>query len=145
MICDFDGVKHYLNFVMAKGFVTGHGEFNYHKNWLEVGGGKLAFPSIGALDLGLRNFKNPLVIVSLAVAAIAIVTLVFYTAEVVAFVPVLKLITPAVIRAALFTWSEMTIAGLGMRAFGRLCNAELMNAWRKREVAPLPIGAVVYS
>lgn len=142
-INDFDGANHYFKFALAKGFVTAQGEFPYQKNWMETWGGRLVAPSVSPLDLGLKNIKNPIVIVALAVTAIVAVTIIFYTAEFFALFPFLKLITPGAVKLALFTLSETTIAGLGLRTFGRLSNEELMGPWRRREVAPLPLGAVI--
>lgn len=115
------------------------------QNPLERLGQLLSFPVTTPFNFILREIKNPLVIVSLTVSLVALATLVFYPAELflaaTSVVPFLAHAEAWMFKLALFVGVEVTIAGIGVRALGRVCNRALLDAWRMHAIVPIHIGA----
>jgi hypothetical protein len=145
----FESYRDYFNFVWAKGFynIKRQEQIQYPSNFLEKAGRGFLAPAFVPLDQLLQNIKNPLVITALTVTAIAIVTIAFYPATSASMIgtlfPFIFKIQPWMLKFAVFAAVELNILGIGIRTLGRLCNAELMQAWTRREVIPISIGAQV--
>jgi len=145
----FNSPLDYFKFAGAKGFCDSEQQhlLNHSKNSLEKLGDILIKPSTLFVDYTLKNIRNPLMITALTVAAIAVVTLIFYPATVVAAVgtalPFIFKIQPWMIKFALFTAVEANILGLGLRTLGRLTNSTLMTAWNAREIQAVAVGTQV--
>lgn len=143
----FDSWKQYFQFSLGREFVNRQtGEpFPVHSS-LEKVGHALASVVMKPLDLVMREFRNPAVIVALTVAMLAATSLVFYPVHTMAIAyklfPFLKAIQAHHVKAALFAVSQTVILGLGLRTVGRLSNPELMAAFQSREIIPLSIGTV---
>jgi hypothetical protein len=145
----FISFRDYVRFVGAKEFVQLPDErpFLYSKNALEKVGHVCVMPFLTPVDEALQNIQNPLVMTALTVAALAVVTIIFYPLEFVAglrkIAPFLFKISAEKIKMTTFISSQVCIAGLGLRALGRLFNPNLMSAWTRREVIPIAIGMQV--
>lgn len=147
MIARFETFKQYQDFALGRGFATKEKEFAYPKERLEKLGGYLVAPIFRPLDKTLQNVRNPLVILVLTVSAIAALTIAFYPAQFFSTLgkalPILLKITPAHVKFGLYAIFQATILGLGIRTFGRLNNEELVAAWNRGELRPIPLGAVL--
>ena len=151
MINSFLSFRDYSRFATAREyFLKDHPRpFEYSKNFLERIGDILLKPTLGPVDLLLRNIKNPLTILALAVTAIFITTIIFYPAEAAkaatTLAPFLVHVEPWMTKFALFSAMNVNILGLGLRTLGRLCNKELMPAWeaQPRAIKPIAIGTAI--
>lgn len=145
----FDSYIDYFRFSCAKGFynLTDEKEVAYPKNILEKVGNKILAPIVVPMDRLLKNIRNPLVIVALTIAAIAIATIAFYPEVVAAAIgtalPFLLKIEPWMLKFAVFSAIELNILALGLRTLGRLCNKDLMQAWKNKEIDSFAIGTFV--
>lgn len=149
MIRDFNSVKEYFQFAMAKGFkhVASETVFAYEKSPIEKLGHAIAAPIVRFTDATLRNLKNPVFITASTVVAIVVVSAAFYPAQTLAIIgmvapPLLK-IKAWMVKFAVFSLCEATIIGVAVRTFSRLSNETLMSAWRRRELVPISIGDLI--
>lgn len=136
----FASFKSYCRFAMAREFVhkeTGS-PFIYAKKRLEKIGDLLASPLIKPGDFVLKNIRNPLFVTAAVIIGLALTTLLFYPA----IIPSLVLFTFTV-KAGIFLLCQSTILGIGLRTLGRLGHPELMSAWDRQKLAPVPIGAIL--
>jgi membrane-bound ClpP family serine protease len=143
----FLSCEDYFRFSLAKSFQTANGElFNYNKNRLDTVGSVVFKPLSIFVDHTLRNIRNPLMITVLTIIAIAATTFAFYPTFVLTSIgkilPLALQLQPWVVKLAVFTAIEIQILGLGLRTLGRLSNPVLIQAWIKREISPLSIGAL---
>lgn len=137
----FSTFREYARFAMAREFIYADpdkGDFRYHKNKIERLGDFLVAPLFSPSDKLLSNIRNPALIASLTALALFANTAAFY---------------PSVVEKIFsYTWllhdgsfylSTATILGLGMRTLGRLhpLDNDLMQAWDKKELIPVPLGA----
>lgn len=142
----FPSWRNYFQFALAREFVTTdeNQPYVYERNWMETVGQNISRPLVNPVNFLLREIKNPLVILALTVSAIAVVSLVFYPAQFLGVVytvlPFLSKVQPWMVKAALFVGVEATIAAIGLRAFGRMCNQDLRRAWHANEIRALQIG-----
>ncbi|MBA3721061.1 MAG: hypothetical protein H0W88_01500 [Parachlamydiaceae bacterium] len=145
----FNSVKDYGLFVGAKCFydIRNGQEFAYRNNVFEKIGEGCISPFTIPTDVALLNIKNPLMITTLTIVAIAIVTIVFYPVQFLNVVstvaPFLLNIKASSIKFTLFASSELLILGLGIRTLSRLFNDNLMAAWTRREIIPISIGTEI--
>lgn len=143
----FPSWSNYAHFILAREFAPQDPtqQVPIAQNRLEVLGHALSLPVAKPFNYLLREIRNPLVILSLAVSLVALATLVFYPAELVLFAttlfPFLAHAKPWMFKAALYVGVQTTILGLGLRALGRVCNDALMHAWHTRQIVPVHVGA----
>lgn len=145
----FNSCTDYYRFSGAKGFyeIKNQKEIAYPKHFLEKVGDRILSPTVVPIDRILQNIKNPLMIVALTVAAIAITTIAFYP-EVIAsaigtLFPFLLKVQPRMLKFAVFSVIEINILGLGLRTLGRLCNDDLMQAWTSKKIEAISIGTFI--
>ena len=144
----FDSWHNYFQFSLANEFVGAEGNnFQYQRNDLEKTGYFLSSFVTRPLNFTLKNIKNPLFILALAITCIAITTIIFYPAHFMFIlaktIPFVFRVQPWMVKAAVFTILETTIFGLGLRTFGRVCNLELLHAWQQKEVIPVFLGDIL--
>ncbi len=141
----FDSWQSYFSFCLAREFVDQQGR-SLNGRGIERIGHFLAAPIVKPLDALMREFRNPLVIVALTVSLLLITSIVFYPVQSMVLacrvLPFLKYIRPWHVKGALYIISQTVILGLGLRTLGRLSNPELMEAFARKRVIPIPIGAV---
>ena len=58
-------------------------------------------------------------------------------------IPLIGRIQPWMVKLVLFCVVELNILALGLRTLGRLSNAALVQAWNRRDVEPIAIGAQI--
>lgn len=150
MINGFDSIGACCRFAGAARFwrtQQGEGNFAYEKNTIEKVGDFLTRPILGSVDRTLRHIREPLVVTAFTVAAIAGATVLFYPDNCAEFItkvfPAVTKIEPWMVKFGMFAISETFIFGFGSRTLGRLTNPTLMNAWRQREIIPVPIGSIM--
>ncbi len=150
MITGFDSIRDFLRFASAREFWVDDDpphKFEYPPNLLERIGRGIIKPSFGTGDRVLKHITEPHVVTALALAALAGVTFLFYpdlTSEVVVrVIPITKSIEPWMIKFAGFIASQATILGVGWNILGRLYNQTLMQAWKDKQIVPIPLGAVM--
>ncbi len=147
-LSDFRSLLKYGRFAMAREFAGQNNatDFNYQKNRLERLGDAMLRPIFHPTDLFFRNIRNPFVILSMTVTAIALVSIGFYPAQffagVYAVAPFMKLLRPEMAKFGLYLATQMIILGLGLRTLGRQNNPQLMNALRAGEIQSIQIGSV---
>lgn len=146
----FDSWKHYFNFVFAREFryVSNDEKFNPSKHTiLQKIGGLLCKPIVNLADYTFLNIRNPLVILSWTIAAVAAASIIFYPVEFIDFMskalPFAQKIEPWMLKLSLFTILESTILGVGLRTIGRINNSELWTAWRAKEIYAVVLGVEV--
>jgi hypothetical protein len=143
----FSSWSDYGHFTLAREFayVDSGQRVSVAKTTLEKVGHVLSFPVTTPFNFILKEIKNPLVILSLTVSLVALATLVFYPAELflaaTAVFPFLAYAEAWMFKLALFVGLEATIAGVGLRALGRVCNAQLVAAWQSHQIVPVHVGA----
>lgn len=144
----FNTVREYVRFAAAREFwhaEDDEGGFGYQKTTIEKIGDVL-LPGLKLSDGALKRIREPSVIVVSTIAALSIATVMFYpekcTEVFLRAFPVASMIKPWAVKLAVFVVAELHIIGLGLRTYGRLDNAPLMQAWRNKTVLPIPIGAV---
>lgn len=149
MIPTFDSVKHCFQFIVAKDFYSHCQDqvFSYPKNWTEKVGNALLIPFTLPTDRALQNIKNPLVITTLALVAIALVTIAFYPVQFVNAVetvaPFIFKIQPYTLKFCAYMATQAIILGLGLRTLGRMNNPHLIGEWNPRKLIPLFLGTVI--
>jgi hypothetical protein len=131
-------------FAQTKGFSI----CQYTPTTLEKVGRVFQWGVAGFLDFFLRNFKNPLMIITLTAIAMVVTTFCFYPivtfAGIVAVIPFLQyVITPTVLLAITFGIAQLTILGICLRTLGRLNNQGLMGRYNAGELKPILIGQKV--
>ena len=142
----FDSFGDFFSFTLAREYVElpQRGPFVYPQNWAEKVGLVLAMPVLKPANFFVREIRNPLIILALTVAAVSFVTFLFYPAEFAAvaydILPSLAHLPGWMMKAALFTLIEMAVAGVGLRALGRVCNQALLGPWQERRIEPIHIG-----
>ncbi len=143
----FSSWPNFFQFALAREFVPTDEEkpVVIAANRLEKLGHAISRPLLNPVNFLLREIKNPLVILSLTVALVALATLIFYPAEfmmaVYTILPFLAKVQPWMVKLAVFCGTEATILAVGLRALGRMCNTELRRAWHANEIVPVHIGA----
>lgn len=148
-----DSFLGWCRFALARDFITvqssqqedGRAElFQYEQTTLERCGRALRFGVGSVLDLLLREIKNPITIVALTALASIIVTIAFYPTAAISTIstvlPFVASIEPWMLKMAVYVLLQTTIVGLGLRAYGRFINADLVKAWRDSDIEPLFIG-----
>lgn len=149
MITSFNSVGDYFRFGNAKSFFHSGEQkfFEYPKNLLERIGDRLVKPVASTTDFLLVNIRNPLMILALTVAAIALVTIAFYPTVFMnalgAVIPFVFSIEPWMVKLAVFAAVEINILGVGLRTLGRLTNKVLMQAWTNKEIIPISLGTQI--
>lgn len=133
-------------FAFAKGFrnIKTQEEHQWKKNSLEQLGTVLRW-GVGSLtDTLLKEIKNPVTIVGLTSLALLAVTIAFYPGTVIAVTaivfPAALKIQPWMIKIALYILVQTTIAGIGIRAYGRLCNEQLVQDWKQGSLKAVHVG-----
>lgn len=143
----FPSWSSYFQFGLAREFAPANSSetVKIAKNRLEKLGELLSRPILKPFNFFLREIRNPLVILSLTVTLVALATLLFYPAQLMLAVstllPFLGGIQPWMAKLAFFGLVEVTVAGIGLRAFGRMCNSQLRRAWEQRQIIPVHLGA----
>lgn len=143
----FDSWSNFFEFGLAREFVSADVEeaIEIPESRLEKFGHVLSFPLLHPVNYLMREIKNPLVILSLTVALVALATLIFYPAQMMAAVysvlPFLAKVQPWMAKLAAFCVVQTTILGMGLRALGRMCNTDLRKAWDNKEIVAIHIGA----
>lgn len=147
----FPSWKSFFSFTLARGFLdTERGSLIEPR---EVGRlesiGRTFSWAVQPVDLLLKNIRNPLVIISLTMTSLFVATIAFYplqawTAAVTVFPFLEKAATPHVLQAGCYFLTQATIAGLGIKAFGRLSNQDLLDRYLTGQVIAIPIGAIAY-
>ena len=149
MKISFDSYRDYFSFIFAKDFydLKQKQMMDCSVHPLEKVGGAILSPLFKPLDQILQNIKNPLVITALTTTALAIATLIFYPVHFMDIltkaIPLIGRIQPWMVKLALFCVVELNILALGLRTLGRLSNATLVQAWNRRDVEPIAIGAQI--
>lgn len=134
------------SFALAKSFREQGTDqvYNYQPNRLERVGRALRWGVGSVLDLLIREIKNPITIVALTALAMLAATIIFYPASVLSMAatvcPFVLKIQPWMLKFALFILAESTVLGIGVRAYGRFQNQELLERWRRGELDPAFIG-----
>jgi hypothetical protein len=147
----FSSWSNYFKFSFAREFIHQDtcAKFEYKRNLCEKIGGYLANPLFGPVDFLIREKRNPLLITSLAMFALALVSIAFYPTQFMAIVcmivPFVSNIEPWMVKFACYVLSASIIAGSGIKTFGRLSNKILTDAWKLQTIRSLPIGAVLVS
>lgn len=145
----FNSWSNFFQFALAREFVSADVEkpVEISVNRLEKFGHAISRPFLHPMNFLLREIKNPIVILSLTVSLVALATLIFYPAELMMAVytvlPFLAKVQPWMVKLAFFGVVQTTILGVGLRALGRMCNAELRNAWHAKEIVPVHVGAKI--
>lgn len=143
-------LRNYLSFAFAREFCNPRESdepFIHQKGFLEKAGGILVSPFLRPCDGLLKNIKEPFMITAMTVSAMGLTTLFFYPEETVnalkVVFPFVSYIQPKVVKFAVFIGSEATLLGFGLRTYGRLSNAALVNAFESKTVVPLSLGTVI--
>jgi hypothetical protein len=142
----FSNWKEYFSFVLAREYVSAEtGEdFASKEGRLEKAGRSLAAIGTKPVDFFLREIRNPLVLLSTTAAALFLTSILFYPAQTwaitTAIFPFVERVKHHHIHALGYAISQSIILGLGARAYGRLGNRELMDAFRAKKIIPLSIG-----
>lgn len=138
--------RKFFAFTFAKGFrnIQTLEEHHWKKNSFEHLGTALRW-GVGSLtDTLLKEIKNPIMIVGLTSLALLAVTIAFYPGTVIAatakICPVALKIRPWMIKMALYILLQSTIAGIGIRAYGRLCNEQLLQVWKQGSLKAIHVG-----
>jgi hypothetical protein len=148
----FHSFSEYWQFVCAREFrdVNNHERVIYAKTRLERLGDFMVYPIMRLTDHTMRNIRNPLMILSITLTAIIAVTILFYPDELIRAatkaIPIAHRLEPWMVKAALFTELQVTILGIGIRAFGRLDpSGALWNLWDHgpRIIRPIAVGTDV--
>lgn len=136
----FSGFKEYANFALAREFIyadSSKGNFKHSPNTLEKLGSFLVAPLFNPADKIMKNMNNPVVIVAVTTAGLFAATLAFYPATIVHIIDHVW-----VLHMASFALSQSAILGIGLRTLGRLSqDCALMQAWKRQELIPLPLGS----
>lgn len=150
MISCFQAVKNCYHFVSCREFwhqTPSEGSFEYEKNWAERWGDAMVRPVFKNTDTALRHIREPYMITALTLAAIGMVTLVFYPEKCGEFLtdtlPIGDYIKPWMIKFGVYLGTEAVILGAGLRTFGRYDNQELIDAWREKRILAIPMGTVI--
>lgn len=133
-------------FAFAKGFrdIKTQEEHHWKKNRLEHLGTALRWGVGNLTDTLLKEIKNPIMIVALTSLALLGVTIAFYPATVLAITakvfPIGLMLKPWMVKMALYILVQATIAGIGIRTYGRLCNKQLTQNWEQGHLEAIHIG-----
>jgi len=142
----FQSWKEYFSFVLAREYISAKtGEvFIFKREKLEKLGSSLSSLGMKPLDFFLKEIRNPLMLVTTTASALFITSILYYPSQtgsiVTTILPFLKEIEPYHVRAFAYGMCQSIILGLGMRAYGRLENHTLMEAFKKKEIIPISIG-----
>jgi hypothetical protein len=142
----FHSPRDYFQFVCAKGYYQPGADhlFDHHPNYLEKIGDRMLHPFTTAADRTLKNIRNPAVLSSITITALALVTIAYYPSQ---LIKVIKNFVPFLfevknLRFGLYAVSQYHILALGIRTLGRLSNhSHLLPAWTRREIVPISIGS----
>jgi hypothetical protein len=133
-------------FAYAKGFrdIRTQEEHQWKKNRLELIGSALRWGVGNLADILLKEIKNPTTIVGLTSLALLGVTIVFYPSTVLVVTakvfPLVLKIKPWMLKMALYILAQTTIAGIGIRTYGRLSNRQLVHDWKQGYLESIYIG-----
>ncbi len=136
----------YFAFIAAKDFrkLSDDQPFEWEQSRLEELGNRLRWGLGSALDLILREIRNPITIVALTALAALIVSITFYPATTLGtaakVAPFVLKVKPWMVKLALYIVTQVTTVGIGLRGYGRLQNAPLYEAWKRGELEPVYIG-----
>ncbi|MBA3815115.1 MAG: hypothetical protein H0X29_01060 [Parachlamydiaceae bacterium] len=126
-----------FSFAFAKGFrdIETQDEFQWKKNRCEQLGSALRW-GVGSLaDTLLKEIRNPVMIVGLTSLALLAVTVAFYPGTVLTITakvfPLALKLKPWMVKMALYILMQTTVAGVGIRAYGRLSNKLLVQNWQQ--------------
>lgn len=119
-------------------------KYNYELGKVEKFGRTLMRGVESVLDLTLREIKNPILIIALTALTLLVVTIVYYPQQawllVTTVVPFAKSIEAWMVKMALYILTQITVSGIGLRAFGRFSNPILCQAWRNNELEAVMLG-----
>lgn len=122
-------------FALAKTFRKEGQPFQYEPNRLERVGSALRWGVGSALDITLREIRNPVVVLALTALAMVVATAFYYPVialgVVHAVVPFVFSIKLWMIKLACYIAVQSTLLGVGMRTVGRLLNEPLVDEWNK--------------
>lgn len=143
----FDSFSEYWKFAWAREFRYSEDEETvvYEKTKMERLGDVIVYPIMRISDHTLRNIRNPLMILSVTITAIAVVTILFYPEELVKsvakVVPYAAHFKPWMVKVTLYTLLQINVLGLCLRTLGRLDpSGELWELWDAAPRAIFPIG-----
>lgn len=152
-IDSFDSFRDYFRFVFAREFYRvdanqiPQDKFEYTRGNLEGLGVTITKLGTFLADGSLRNITNPIFITALGIAAIAMVTILFYPTQFVGAVgyvlPAVHSIKPWMLKFGLYLSLQSMTIGMIVRTLGRLRNDQLMQAWTRREIIPIPLGSII--
>jgi hypothetical protein len=134
-------------FAFAREFVDREGKrAPLEPSRIEKMGHSLANILLKPLDVVLTQIRNPAVIAALTVASLLMTAIIFYPGETMLILtrvlPFLKHLQAGHVKFSFYVLSQVMIFGLGLRTMGRLSNTDLMDAFRKKEIFPIPLGAI---
>jgi hypothetical protein len=136
------GFKSHFSFAMATDFYDAqtNKSHSFKQNTFEKIGSQLCSPIGSVVDLTIKEMKNPIAIIGATLTVATAVTIMFYPERFTLFLPLMRQIQPWMIKVGLYAATEMTILGLGMRAFGHFNNKFLYDAWQRGEIEPMHVG-----
>lgn len=138
--------KKLFAFAYAKGFrnIETHKDFLWKKNRAEHFGTALRWGVGHVADVLLKEIKNPIMIVGLTSLALLGVTIAFYPGTLLAVTakvfPIAFKVKPWMVKMALYILVQTTIAGVGIRTFGRLSNETLVREWDSGRLRAIHLG-----
>ncbi len=144
----FQSWKDYFDFTLARKFVDteNQNDFQYPRNLAEKIGQVVSRPVIEPLSFATKNIRNPAFVLALSTSAIALTTIAFYPNQFMAVisrtVPFVLKTEPWMVKLGTYLSLEATIFGLGLRAFGRVSNQELLASWQERKIMAVRLGDV---
>ncbi len=144
----FQSWKDYFDFTLARKFVDTENQtdFQYPRTLAEKIGQIVSRPVIEPLSFATKNIRNPAFVLALSTNAIALVTIAFYPTQFMAVVsrtvPFVLKTEPWMVKFGTYLTIEATIFGLGLRAFGRVSNQELLASWQEKKITAVRLGDV---
>jgi len=137
-----------IRLYFAKDFMLRENQQPYHydQHIVEKIGRFLRFGVGGGADYLLRNFNSPIMITAFTTIAMIAATIFFYPSVVyggiVMIFPAAKhIITPAFLKLTCCVITHLTLLGILLRGWGRLCNPELMNRYCHGDLQPIFLGS----
>lgn len=144
----FDSVRDYFSFIGAKKFhYADQPTKEFATSSLEKYSQKVLSPFLYPIDKLCENINQPILLVAANIIGVAATTVFFYpdlsfkTVQM-ACSPFFEL-EPWMLKFGTYLLSETAITGLMVRSFARLNQADLMQAWKNREVVPIHFGTKI--
>ena len=137
--------NHVYDMMFARCFVdSDNNKVDYEQTSLEKVGRSLSYLNSRATHFLLKNIHNTIMLLGLALAAAACVTVAMYPmltlATLSSVCPWLTYISPWMVKMTIYVFVQINVLGFVLTGLGRLSNTELQNNYRSNNWQPLHMG-----